>query len=137
MNIPGKCPACDGNMTITELSCPDCKTSVRGSFALPDFSLLTTEDGQLLRTFLAARGKIKEMERVLDLSYPTVKSRLERLLSKLDLGGAPEEGRKRQLEIIEKLRRGEISEQTAKQQMKALITTWRKDDHEEHRNTGE
>jgi len=120
MNIPNKCPSCDGKLVITELCCADCKTFIKGNFDLPEFSLLSREEEYFLRVFLAARGNIKEVERQLDISYPTVKSKLENLLSKLGLGDLRKEVKKRRLEIVEKLERGEISAQEAIKLLKEL-----------------
>jgi len=120
MNIPNKCPSCDGKVIITELCCTDCKTSIKGSFNLSEFSLLSREEEYFLRVFLAARGNIKEVERQLSISYPTVKSKLENLLSKLGLGDLQNEVKKRRLEIVEKLERGEIPAQEAIKLLKEL-----------------
>ena len=120
MNIPNKCPSCDGKVVITELCCTECKTSIKGSFDLSEFSLLSREEEYFLRVFLAARGNIKEVERHLNISYPTVKSKLENLLSKLGLGNLQKEAKKRRLEIVEKLERGEIPAQEAIKLLKEL-----------------
>jgi hypothetical protein len=120
MNIPNKCPSCDGKLAVTELCCADCKTFIKGNFDLPEFSLLAHEEEYFLRVFLAARGNIKEVERQLNISYPTVKSKLENLLSKLGLGNLRKEVKKRRLETVEKLERGEISAQEAIKLLKEL-----------------
>ena len=54
--------------------------------------------------FIRCRGNIKELERELGLSYPTVRSRLEALVRHLGLetGGSP-------TEILGLLEKGEIS----------------------------
>lgn len=108
MNIPNKCPSCDGTLKVTGLCCDDCKTSIRGDFDLPAVACLNEEDDRLLKVFLSARGSIKEVERCLGISYPTVKARLEALLAKLGLSQSQSGVRLRRLEIMEKLERGEI-----------------------------
>lgn len=113
MNIPSKCPSCSGRVAVTELCCTDCKTTVRGNFELPVFAVLNPEEEGFLRVFLAARGSIKEVERQLGISYPTVKNRLDGLLNKLGLGSMQAEAKKRRLEIVERLERGEITAQEA------------------------
>lgn len=120
MNIPNKCPSCSGKMNVTELCCTDCKTTVSGNFDLPVFSSLSQEEEVFLRVFLAARGSIKEVERQLNISYPTVRARLESLLNKLGLGSLQAEAKKRRLEIVSKLERGEISPQEAVALLKSL-----------------
>lgn len=113
MNIPNKCPSCSGKLVVTELCCTDCKTSIKGSFEIPPFAALAPEEENFLRVFLAARGNIKEVERQLGISYPTVKGRLESLLNKLGLGSLQAEAKRRRLEVVERLERGEITAQEA------------------------
>jgi len=113
MNIPNKCPSCSGKVLVTELCCSDCRTTVKGSFELPLFAALSPEDENFLRVFLAARGNIKEVERQLNISYPTVKGRLDALLNRLGLGSLQAEAKKRRLGIVERLERGEITAQDA------------------------
>lgn len=120
MNIPNKCPSCSGRLVVTELCCSDCKTSIKGSFELPQFASLSPEDENFLRVFLAARGNIKEVERQLNISYPTVKGRLDALLNRLGLGSLQAEAKRRRLEIVERLERGEIPAQEAIALLKAL-----------------
>ena len=120
MNIPNKCPSCSGRLAVTELCCSDCKTMIKGDFSLPQFAMLLPEEESFLRVFLAARGSIKEVERQLNISYPTVKSRLEALLNRLGLGSLQAEARKRRIEILEKLERGEITAAEAVVVLKGL-----------------
>ncbi len=120
MNIPNKCPSCTGKVIVTELCCSDCKTIIKGSFELPSFATLSPEDESFLRVFLAARGNIKEVERQLGISYPTVKGRLDALLNRLGLGSLQAEAKKRRLEIVERLERGEITAQEAVALLKGL-----------------
>ena len=108
MNIPNKCPSCSGKIIVTELRCDECKTSIKGNFALPGLACLNEDDDRFLKVFLSARGNIKEVERCLGISYPTVKSRLEAILVKLGLSQAQSEVKRRRSEIVEKLERGEI-----------------------------
>ena len=81
--MPSRCPVCDGEMTITRLRCPQCSTVVEGSFVMDKFSRLSPEQLQFVETFLKVRGNIKEMERELGISYPTVRARLDAILAAL------------------------------------------------------
>ncbi len=120
MNIPNKCPSCGGKVLVTELGCGDCHTTIKGNFELPAFALLSREDENFLRVFLSARGNIKEVERQLNISYPTVRGRLEALLNRLGLGSLQAEAKKRRLEIVSRLERGEITAQEAVGLLKGL-----------------
>lgn len=124
MNIPIKCPSCAGKILATELCCDECETSIKGSFELPEFARLCGEESGFLKVFLSSRGNIKEVERCLGISYPTVKSRLEAILAKLGLGQPHGEARRRRLEIVEKLERGEISARTAIKLLNEPTAQW-------------
>ena len=58
-----------------------------------EFALLPKEHLDFLRLFVKTRGNLKEVERILGVSYPTVRARL--------------------VEVLEALRRGEISVEEA------------------------
>ncbi|MEI7481528.1 MAG: DUF2089 domain-containing protein [Elusimicrobiota bacterium] len=120
MNIPNKCPSCSGRIIVTELCCDECKTSIKGGFEMPELACLNEEDDRFLKVFLSARGSIKEVERCLGISYPTAKSRLEDILAKLGLSQLQSEIKRRRLEIVGKLERGEILAREAIQLLKDL-----------------
>jgi len=120
MNIPNKCPSCSGAIVVTELCCDECRTSIKGHFELPELARLNEDDAHFLKIFLSARGNIKEMERCLGISYPTVKLRLEALLAKLGLSQLRSEVKRRRFEIVEKLERGEIPALEAVKMLKDL-----------------
>ena len=63
MNIPNKCPSCEGKLFVTQLSCSECETTIKGQYELPQTAYLNSEDENFLKVFLAARGSIKEVEK--------------------------------------------------------------------------
>ncbi|MCL6636329.1 MAG: DUF2089 domain-containing protein [Alicyclobacillus sp.] len=67
-------------MAVTELTCPHCATKVQGVFAAPGPFRWTTEQWQFVEVFLRCRGNIREVERELNLSYPTVRARLDQVI---------------------------------------------------------
>ncbi|KPV44250.1 DUF2089 domain-containing protein [Alicyclobacillus ferrooxydans] len=81
--VPTKCPACASQMVITELACPECQTKVQGVFEGSALQRLTSDQLQFVETFLRCRGNIKEVERDLKISYPTVRSRLDQVIQSL------------------------------------------------------
>lgn len=105
---PNVCPVCGGEMVIRELECPTCDLTMRGSFETCSFSALTPEQLEMVRIFLRSRGNIKEVERELGISYPTVRARLEEIVRALGLKPAPEVPRELRDELLAKLETGEI-----------------------------
>ncbi len=84
-DVISTCPVCQGELTITRLHCNTCGTALEGEFGVGRFGHLEREQLSFLESFLRSRGNLKEMERELGISYPTVRGRLEALLRSLDL----------------------------------------------------
>jgi hypothetical protein len=59
--------------------------SIEGEFALPPLAQLSGEDQIFIMAFVGAHGSLKDMEHLFGISYPTVKSRIEKLASKLKM----------------------------------------------------
>lgn len=104
---PSNCPVCNQRLATTRLTCPDCNTELSGAFAQCEFCVLTDEDRDVLRVFLASRGNMKDLERHLGVSYPTARARFDGLLGKLGIErtAAPTPTR---VELMEQVARGEI-----------------------------
>ncbi len=112
--LPTTCPSCGSQLEIAELHCPACGTTVRGTYPLDRFAALSAEDEQFLLTFLAARGNLKEVQDRLDLSYPTVRGRLDRVLGALGLAGDDKTAEKITrkpdvMDLLDKLEAGDLS----------------------------
>ena len=75
-----------------------------------EFALLPKEHLDFLRLFVKTRGNLKEVERILGVSYPTVRARLD---ARLEALGYVEDGGKARLAVREALSRGEISVEEA------------------------
>ena len=50
---------------------------------------LDDEDLSFIRRFVLASGSLKEIARIYEISYPTVRLRLDRLIAKIQLLGDP------------------------------------------------
>ena len=87
--MPSKCPLCSGALEVTETRCLDCQVQMRGHFALTPYRNLDAEQIRFLETFLRCRGVIRDMEAALGISYPTVRARLDALLSALGFDNGP------------------------------------------------
>ena len=115
----GKCPACGNETEVTRITCNSCETVIEGHFTLCKFCRLTNDQKTFLDAFIKCRGNIKEVEKEIGVSYPTVKNKLEDVAAALGHKGEPEPivlGKKK--EILDKLNAGEISVEEAIGQMK-------------------
>ena len=99
---------CSSKLAVTRLTCPSCDTELSGAFASCEFCVLTDEDRDVLRVFLASRGNMKELERHLEVSYPTARARFDALLTKLGIERAPAPPSTARVELMEQVARGEI-----------------------------
>jgi hypothetical protein len=85
-DVIATCPVCTEELSVTRLHCRQCGTTLEGEFSVGRFGRLSREQLALLESFLRSRGNLREMERELGLSYPTVRSRVEALVRALGLG---------------------------------------------------
>jgi hypothetical protein len=88
-DVIATCPVCSGELTIARLHCRNCGTSLEGEFGVGRFGRLDREQMSLLESFLRSRGNLKEMERELGISYPTVRGRVDALIRSLGLSDGP------------------------------------------------
>ena len=98
-------------ITIERVRLVDKDIAIEGSFELPQLARLNLEDQVFVTAFVRSHGSIKEMERIFGVSYPTIKARLNRIAAGLefvDTNPTPSQG-----EILERLKRGEISAEEA------------------------
>jgi hypothetical protein len=79
-----------------------------GRFALCRFCSLDEKHLRFVETFLRCRGSIKDVERSLGLSYPTVRGMMEAALAALGFGEPDDKS-----VILSKLEAGEIDAETA------------------------
>jgi hypothetical protein len=128
------CPICGGELAITRLHCRACGTTLEGDFNVGRFARLGRDQFSLLESFLRSRGNLKDMERELGISYPTVRARVDALVRALGLGGSggerpaggddwPESGTApatTRREILEQLARREIGATEAAAALRAL-----------------
>jgi len=111
--VLGVCPVCDANLKVNELGCRKCGTSIRGEFDLCKFCYLTKEQKYFVEVFIKNRGNIKEIEKELGISYPTVRRNLDNVIEALGYNLEPTEEIVNKKEVIEKLSKGEITSDEA------------------------
>ena len=85
-DVISTCPVCAGELAVTRLHCRQCGTTLEGDFSVGRFGRLSREQIALLESFLRSRGNLRDMERELGISYPTVRSRVEALVRALGFG---------------------------------------------------
>ncbi|QHQ63197.1 DUF2089 family protein [Anaerocolumna sedimenticola] len=124
---PGKCPVCGEKLAITKLGCPKCSTAIEGDFQPCEFCRLPEEDLDFVKVFIKCRGNIKDVEKELGISYPTVRGKLDAVIRGLGFevpvkDTVKENDAKAALrnEILDQLSKGEITPKEATEKIKNL-----------------
>jgi hypothetical protein len=115
-----ECPICNGTLQVRELYCPRCRIRIQGDFEPPHSRLLSLSRKELefIELFVRLRGNIKEMEKALGLSYPTVRGMLDGVIKNLGYRVGKQPDAEKRMEIIEKVSRGELSAERAAELLK-------------------
>jgi len=114
-SLATRCPICSGELAISRLSCQSCETRIETELSFPALMKLPRDLQDFVLVFLRCRGNIREAEKELGISYPTVCKRLD-LVNELlaaGQGNPPERG-----EILARVERGEITAKEAAELLK-------------------
>ncbi len=117
--MPTRCPVTDETLEVTRLRGPTSGVVIEGEFLPNEFALLDADQLEYLRLFVKVRGNLKEVERMLGVSYPTVRARFDGLLRALGYEVADDTGDARS-EVLASLERGEIGADEATRRLQSL-----------------
>lgn len=81
--LPKTCPSCGGLLRVQVMHCVGCETKIEGDYELPELMRLSEENQRFIIDFVKCSGSLKEMAQKLGLSYPTVRNRLDEVISQL------------------------------------------------------
>lgn len=117
--VIGTCPICQHHLHIEQLGCEQCGTKISGQFIPNKFSALSKAHLQFIEIFIKNRGNIKEIEKEMGISYPTVRNKLDEVIVAL---GYHISGEQTQIvnkgEVLRQLELGEITQQEALNMLK-------------------
>ena len=116
-SVIGACPICESDLIVTKLKCTNCNTEISGAFQLSKFNYLSKEHLYFIEVFIKNRGNIKQVEKELGISYPTVKRNMDDVIESLGYKVSDDEKIKKD-EIFKKLEAGEITALEAAKLMK-------------------
>ncbi len=129
-SILTKCPICGNELAVTRLYCPQCDTTIEGHFSQGrnPFANLSAEQMQFALTFIRCEGRFNRMEEELNLSYPTLRNRLNEVIRALGFDPGREEPQpavarlsaEDRLRILDDLAQGKITSEEAQQQLRGV-----------------
>ena len=117
--LPSRCPLCEGRVHVEKIRCEACLCAVEGQFGLDWLGNLSPDQLSFVKVFLVSRGKIKDVEQALGISYPTVVSRLEDVVAALGASRASEPApAAHSLDVLEELASGDIDVNEAERRLR-------------------
>ena len=102
---------------ITQVQIPEDAIGIEGKFELPPFAELSMEDQIFIAAFIKTHGSIKQMESIFNISYPTVKNRLNNIASNLDVVDVSIQVSNSISNILDRLEQGDITVAQAIEEM--------------------
>jgi hypothetical protein len=125
--VPTQCPVCGDELRVTRLRCDGCGTTMEGVFSLGRWLRLSREQLAFAEVFIKRRGKIKDVEDELGISYPTVVARLNELVAAMGYDVAPEAAEakngdraQQRQDVLDLLASGELTAAQAAQRLREL-----------------
>jgi len=79
-----QCVNCHSILSVARLRCKTCAISFTGRFELPRLARLSAPQQHLAEQLVLAAGNLKQMAASLEVSYPTLRKRLDELVAALD-----------------------------------------------------
>jgi hypothetical protein len=112
------CPYCQQAMTVSRMTCHACEVSVEATFPTARLANLPVEHQRFIEIFVLASGSLKEIAEQTGVSYPTVRSRLDKVIIAL----RDEIGRthKTKGSILDAVNEGKLSAESAAKLIKAI-----------------
>ncbi len=117
-DLPTNFPGLQETPLVTKLEFPESGVNIEGHFRLNEFALLPPDNLEFLRLYIKVRGNLKEVERILGLSYPTIRSRFEDLLKALGYEAEASDAEARD-DVLKALERGDIGPNEALERLKS------------------
>lgn len=116
--LSSRCPYCGGEMKVERIRCAACKTAVEGDIPVPRLARLSPEERDFVELFVRSSGSLKEVARQLDISYPTVRNRLDEMIKKLKVETAKDKEHRKL--ILDNIGMGKLTADEAVKLLKAL-----------------
>lgn len=77
------CPLCHKTVQVDRTTCRCCAVRFEGDFHLPRLARLSPDHQRLAEALVMSGGNLKELTIKLDVSYPTLRKRVDSLIEEL------------------------------------------------------
>lgn len=116
--LTSTCPCCSSAMEIERLRCTSCDVVVEGRIPIPRLARLPAEDREFVELFVRSSGSLKAVAEKMGISYPTIRSRLNRVIAALEV----EEENERDIrnQILDEVEKGAITVDEAVRRLREL-----------------
>ena len=114
MKVPPKCPSCGQKLVVSRMACSGCGSTLEGSFDPCPVCRFDPDIDRLFDLFMTSRGNLKEVERRMDCSYPTVRGKMEEMFRRYDELKPPRQSR---MDVLKMLREGTITAAEAEEML--------------------
>ncbi len=112
------CPYCQESMTVSRMTCHACEITVEAAFPTARLANLPVEHQRFIEIFILGSGSLKEIAEQTGVSYPTVRSRLDKVIAAL----REEIGRTQKTKgsILDAVSEGKLSPDSAAKLIKSI-----------------
>ena len=117
MNIK-QCPYCQGSMKVQKLKCLQCGISIEGEFYTSPILSLSADEQIFVELFVRKSGSLKEMANIMQVTYPTIRTRLNAIISKMEKVVSDKERHKQV--VLNQVEAGKLTPETAANIIKNL-----------------
>src|ERR1700730_6086315 len=81
--IGNECPYCKSAMAVAQMTCGHCRVTISAAFPMSRLADLPVEHQRFIEMFVLAGGNLKEIAEQVGVSYPTIRSRLDKVIEAL------------------------------------------------------
>ncbi len=113
-----ECPGCGDRLDVTRLTCPGCAMQLEGRFEFPELLRLNRDEVEFVLQFVRCSGSLKEMCKLRQQSYPTIRNRLDEIIERLSARDEKVETKRRK--ILDALAKGELTVKDATHKLREL-----------------
>ncbi|MCX2720913.1 DUF2089 family protein [Roseibium salinum] len=112
------CTQCGSSLAITQLCCPRCEITYSGVFALPRLMRLEGDDQRLVERIILSGCNLKDVAASMEISYPTLRKRLDALIDRLN--SLREQDEERTNAILDDVKAGKTMPEAAARQIREM-----------------